>query len=217
MRSIYYELAEKLISDIQKQEEHRRYLSTLATENPWQDSRFSVRRGDDAEENVGPEGEEVGLPSIPEENPIAVISENPTVYAYTRTYTRFSGADLTVSLGDTVIGEVQSVHYFKVEEPLRSLIALDTGYVDGGMVADYPIALVVQYTIFNRNPIPPADAKEDTHITLTYQNEYGQRGVESFTGVRKYGEYGGISIDSVDTIRTTIMIARNHYPMEEVH
>lgn len=191
---------------------------------------------------------------------------------YTRTYTTFSGCDIVVSFGDTVIGELQAISYSVSREkaPVYTMGNADPRSFSRGKRG---IAGTLVFTVFNKDALMSAFENEPVYrvgprfdgkdgptymdssmlsiddwdkqmtkaaqgissedainapnrfqqrdgkayyadelppfdVTISFQNEYGQKSVMVIYGVEILNEGMGFSIDSITSEKACTFVAR---------
>lgn len=132
----------------------------------------------------------------------------------------FSGADVVVSINDKVCAEVTGVHYNKIFKPQANFISLSSNYYDKYLIKEYPVTVVLEYTIFDSTDIVKeielANENESTvNITMTYANEHGDRAVQSILDCILIEDLSGITVDSITRNSQMILAAREVTPMEK--
>lgn len=147
--------------------------------------------------------------------PPAPPVEVPPSTDFLTTYTSYSGADIVVSIGADVIGEMQEIAFQKINPMLAEELSASSTYADRRLIQEFPVVIVATYALFDKEAIKGFDGGEEVDITLTFANEYGQSSFQSFVGARVIAVLGGSSVDDITQERKVIMAARNVFPMEK--
>lgn len=189
MKSIYHELAQEL-----KNRAGRIHLSTVQFNG---ESDFSFTAAGDSKNNP-----KINFPAE------KIISSDAV--------TSYSGADTVISIDGEVCSEIQEIYYQKLEPQFADLIFNNGDYIDSSLVKEYPIILVVVYSVFDKDPVRHPQNERGMDFHLHYQTESGQRSEEAINGAKVLYEYGGSSIDTLVQERTVVMMAREHIPMRKL-
>jgi hypothetical protein len=124
--------------------------------------------------------------------------------SHVQAYHSFCGADCVVSFGSEVIGELESITWYKPTDfEIETLKNSD--YYDKDVAKEYPIILKAKATLFCNTNLK--DFK-DIDITITFADEYGNKMHRSIYGARVIRELSGMSIDSIVLASDYIFAAR---------
>lgn len=118
------------------------------------------------------------------------------------TYTSFSGCDIVIGINGEIIGETSSLKYAKLE-PFMAAAVASSDYFDRHMVANYPVALELKFTVFDRL----IELPDKFNISITFANEYGQKNHMSIFEVSPLWKYSDFSIDNVISELTVVCCA----------
>jgi len=113
--------------------------------------------------------------------------------SFINTLTSFSGADLVVSIGNKVVGELTNIRWFKPHESFLEQLP-NSDYYDKELAIKKPVAVLAEWAIFDKEAL---GSLKDADIILTYANEYGQSAYRAIHGVTSLFEISGTSVDEI--------------------
>lgn len=119
------------------------------------------------------------------------VPQNTTPVA---TYTSYSGADLVVSVGTQVVGELTNIRWYAPNKLFLDQLE-HSDYYDKELALKKPVVVLAEWTIFDRDVF--ASGLDNADIVLTYANEYGHTSYRAIHGVSSLYTMSGTSIDEV--------------------
>lgn len=110
------------------------------------------------------------------------------------TFTSYSGADLVVTVGTEVIGELTNIRWYApCKDFLEQLEHSD--YYDKELAMKKPVVVMAEWTMFNKDVF--CGGLDNADIVLTYANEYGQSSYRAIYGVSSLYSISGTSVDEI--------------------
>jgi hypothetical protein len=127
---------------------------------------------------------------------------------YTKQVASYTGADTIVRWGEDnkPVGECKAIFFNRLVKNISpdKLVS----YVDGEYINSHPVTLVLDFTVFDKQPEILTTAGP-FDITLDYQNEYGSKSQQKIIGVELLFIEGGMSIDKISNEARAIFMAND--------
>jgi hypothetical protein len=136
------------------------------------------------------------------------VNTMPAGTDFTKVYTSFCGCDIVMSFNDEVFGEISELSYHEIS-PIFAEQIKKGDYYDADLVEEYPVTLIIGYTIFADKKVYDRLCKNlPLNITITYANEYGVTSRQSIFDVIMLEDMSDMSIDSVTLEGKVLCAAR---------
>ena len=110
------------------------------------------------------------------------------------TITSYSGADLVVTVGTEVIGELTNIRWYAPHKDFIEQLE-HSDYYDKELAMKKPVVVLAEWTMFNKDVFD--EGLDNADIVLTYANEYGQSSYRAIYGVSSLYNMSGTSIDEI--------------------
>lgn len=151
----------------------------------------------------------------PQESPIEKTPKLTDVTAENSHFsickTSFSGADMCVMLDNEILGELQSIEWYKPHDRIIENLA-ESNYIDSELAMEYPVVIIANFAIFDRDPLTNLD---NGNIIINYVNEYGRAAYRAIYDVIPINEISGCSVDSVITENVMLLAAKEVTELKE--
>lgn len=125
-------------------------------------------------------------------------------YSFTPTLHSYCGADLVVSVGPKIIGELTNIRWYTPNQCFLDQLE-HSDYYDKELAMKKPVVVMAEWVLFDKDVF--GEGLENEDIVLTYANEYGQSAYRSIYGISSLYNISGTGIDDIVTSNKMILAA----------